>query len=81
MRCIVHRFGDGVAVICGRGRVPVCRWCRNDGVRLCDFPLGGGKTCDAPICRRHALQVGPETDVCPNHRRNFQSQQGSLFGT
>lgn len=22
---------------------------------LCDYPMGKGKTCDAPLCRRHAM--------------------------
>ena len=27
---------------------------------LCDYPLGDGKTCDAPLCAKHAIQQGAE---------------------
>lgn len=34
----------------------------------CDWKLGGGKTCDKPICAGHAQQVGPNKHLCPDHQ-------------
>jgi hypothetical protein len=36
--------------------------------RLCDFKLEGGKTCDAPMCDKHATRIGRNTDYCPQHK-------------
>lgn len=33
----------------------------------CDYQVGPRKTCDAWICGRHALQVGPDLHHCPDH--------------
>lgn len=66
-----HR--DGM-IICSRGRrTPPCKFCQANGsfkpsTKLCDFPVGEGKTCDAPICDRHATSVGPNQDYCPVHK-------------
>lgn len=56
----------GVAIIChGRGRSKRCsvEGCTFSGVKLCDYPLAGaktGKTCDRPLCTKHATQIGAE---------------------
>jgi transcriptional regulator with XRE-family HTH domain len=55
-------------------------WMQGDGIEacacgeaadyLCDFPLGKGKTCDAPLCWKCRRQQGGETmdlDFCPAH--------------
>jgi hypothetical protein len=34
---------------------------------LCDWPVDGGKTCDAPLCEEHATQIGPDRHLCPRH--------------
>jgi hypothetical protein len=44
-----------------------CRWCAYHGSRLCDFPVGDGKTCDAPMCGKHARRIDDKTDYCPDH--------------
>lgn len=38
---------------------------------LCDWP-----GCDVPMCEQHALNIGPDLDVCPthNHRRGLLSR-------
>lgn len=60
-------------IVCTRGRqpprLPMC-WvshCSSPGVKLCDWPVGDGKTCDRSICGRHAKNVGPDKDYCPGH--------------
>jgi len=47
-------------------------------VKLCDFELHGGRTCDAKLCARHATTVGPERDFCPPHAKIGQ-RQGRLL--
>lgn len=37
-------------------------------LRLCDFVLQGGKTCDALICTGCATHSAPDKDLCPAHR-------------
>lgn len=49
--------------------------CGNVATFQCDYPLGGGKTCDAWCCRVHATSVGPDLDHCPVHA----GHQASLF--
>jgi len=50
-----------------RARVcSVCRkWARDH--RLCDFPIGNGKTCDRVLCLKCAHHVEPDLDYCPPH--------------
>lgn len=56
------------AFLCARGRsrAPRCRSCGAVATRLCDHEVAPGKTCDAPLCARHALRRG-ERDLCPPH--------------
>jgi hypothetical protein len=40
----------------------------------------GSKTCDAAMCRRCALEVGPDRHFCPKHRaQSGAPEQRSLF--
>ena len=63
----------GNTIICSRGsRAPKCEWCHRTSTKLCDYPVAGektGTTCDAPMCDRHATNVGPNRDYCPPHQR------------
>jgi hypothetical protein len=80
--CIWTTLPDGtrVHIKMARQRRKMCRFCATaDGLYLCDFPVGDG-TCDAPMCRKCATNVGPDTDYCPNHRGRAPTMQGSLFG-
>lgn len=78
---------DGVVIHVnrGRGRGPrrTCQFCHQSyyGGKLCDFPIGDGRTCDAEMCDKCARTVGGQNsdigqgfkrladtiDVCPNH--------------
>ena len=70
----------------GRGKMMKCKFCnqnyrQNEGA-LCDFPVGGGKTCDAEMCGGCRVTLGAQrvkvgdightradsVDVCPIHR-------------
>ncbi len=58
---------------------PECnRWIHGDGVvmcasclyiadYLCDFPMGKGQTCDAPLCEEHANVHDKDLHFCPQH--------------
>lgn len=68
--------GGGVAIVCGprgRGRSKRCRWCSSKADLLCDHPVAEGRTCDAPICKAHAHEVGPDRHLCPEHRPDRQA--------
>lgn len=55
--------GDGVE-LCG---FPGCGYISD---WLCDWPIGGGKTCDMPLCDHHRCAQGTDEepfDLCPQH--------------
>jgi hypothetical protein len=37
-------------------------------LRECDFKLPDGSTCDRLMCSECATRVGPDQDLCPQHR-------------
>lgn len=49
-----------------------CHRCSGVGDFLCDYPVGEGKTCDAPMCDSHAHEIGPELHYCQTHYRMWQ---------
>lgn len=76
MSCTRVPTADGnYAILCDRGRRPKAAACdtRRGRVRcpfpavaLCDYPLGGGRTCSARICSDHRAAAGA-LDFCPAH--------------
>ena len=38
--------------------------CTTEHVVLCDYPLGGKPTCNAPACRDHATPIALNLDYC-----------------
>jgi hypothetical protein len=71
--------GGGHAHICIRpNRSRRCAFCATGYVvKLCDFDIGKGKTCDLGMCARCATIIGPELDYCPRHKGQ-QPLQGAL---
>lgn len=69
----VKMKGGGYAMICGK-LGPHCRGgCGAPGdAFLCDWPVGPGKTCDAPLCADHAHEVAPEVHYCPGHFAEYE---------
>jgi hypothetical protein len=56
-----------------------CEFCRmRPHTKLCDFPAGPGKTCDAKMCDRCATHVGRDLDNCPRHAHFKPPAQGTL---
>lgn len=47
-------------------------------VSLCDWPLEGGGTCDAPVCPDHATEVGPDRHLFPLHAPRRDELPGQL---
>lgn len=85
---------DGLVVhIRGSKLPPPCRavvgigdkrhFCAGISGFYCDWPTGGGRTCDAALCDAHARQVGPNRHYCPDHHAehtNNQAQRGLFTG-
>lgn len=69
----------------GRRRADICVFCfKLDRLRLlagklCDFPLGNGKTCDAAVCDKHATSGGKNIDYCPDHQTEATRQGRMRF--
>lgn len=59
--------------ICGPGMkdVPVCRVCGHIADKLCDYPVGKGKTCDSKLCIEHAVNIKGDLDYCPEHAQEY----------
>jgi hypothetical protein len=76
--CQHVKFPDGsAAIICGgRHRIQYCA-CGRPCDFLCDWKVREKKsgTCDAPICAKHATQVGPDKHLCPQHQKAWESWQ------
>jgi hypothetical protein len=71
MPCIVDVLDDGSLLFCcGEGLDDIrCSVCSSWADVLCDWHLDlpRSRTCDAPLCRIHALHVEAEVDYCPAH--------------
>jgi len=46
---------------------PHCTECMAPGDNLCDYPVGGEKTCDRPLCDEHSHHVANDTHYCRDH--------------
>lgn len=80
MTCRRIGLGSGItAIACTRGERPQrCKECGARASRLCDYPLTGrkaGKTCDANLCDRCAVNVGADRDYCGVHGRVSKQQK------
>lgn len=68
MSCSSVPIPGGHAIVCTRGptRSAKCA-CGAKATIACDHPGVEDGTCDAPLCRRCAVKVGPNIDHCPEH--------------
>lgn len=39
---------------------------------LCDFPVGGNKTCDAGLCEDHNHEIAPNIHYCDTHYKEWK---------
>jgi uncharacterized protein YeaO (DUF488 family) len=77
MKCHPHTVKDEAGKVIGAGFVctsgarrsgPPCRSCGEPKTSLlCDYDVGRGKTCDAPICGACRTNIGEDRDLCPPH--------------
>jgi len=65
------KFKNGWGFIRGRLGDPCSCGCI--AVALCDYPVGGGKTCDRKLCNDTPCghHVGPDTDYCQDHYKEW----------
>lgn len=64
----------GTSIVCVRGQRAAPCSCGRPSIALCDYilekPIFGKpkvKTCDAPMCRDHRVNIGPNRDYCIEH--------------
>lgn len=53
--------------------------CLGFGDYLCDHKMPEGGTCDRPLCKQHAKQVGPDEHLCPEHAAAQAASNPELF--
>jgi hypothetical protein len=95
--CEWLKTADGTVMHINRGRgggKQFCKFCRrkySEG-KLCDFPVGNGRTCDAAMCNECARTLGSQEteighgmkrlgdtiDVCPVHRSRAVVVDGKI---
>lgn len=73
---VVTEHGETTYFICGDLEIDVCACCGVEPDFLCDYPIGGGKTCDLPLCSRCKRSIGEDRDLCPVHHAQFVGAQG-----
>lgn len=77
MPCTAITLGKhGHAFVCGRKpkakAKPCCaEGCDRPAQMLCDVPVEGGGTCDAPCCPVHAWHEGTDKHRCPEHSQTY----------
>ena len=78
MPCYALHDKDGKPIghLCGNLGAH-CTCCGGVSGYLCDFPVGEGKTCDRPLCGRHAAEVAPEVHYCPGHLQEWEAFKAS----
>lgn len=55
------KFGKGV-----QSPAP-CVECRDVSEFFCDYQVVQGVTCDVPLCKGHAHEIGPDKHLCTRH--------------
>jgi hypothetical protein len=70
--------GGFSAIVCSSRKRDRCK-CGRPATLLCDWktPKGKTPTCDSPICKHCATNVGPDKDLCPNHAEAFERWKAS----
>ena len=62
---------------CRKNQLPPACSCGFCADFLCDYPVGKGKTCDAPLCLKCRVHVGDELDYCKAHAREWRNYRNS----
>ena len=63
--------GGQQAIVCSsRKALPRCA-CGARAPLLCDWKVGGGKTCDRPVCSGCSTSPAPGKDLCRIHAQEW----------
>ncbi len=74
MPCDKYHTANGTMFICGRGpRKQRCA-CGYTATRLCDWKVGGGRTCDKPLCVKCTHEPAEDKDLCPTHAAEWRAR-------
>lgn len=73
MPVLRNEKGEMTAIVCSRPSK--CSYCEKPSMKLCDFKLESGKTCDAPMCGLHTWSPDFDTDYCRLHRRKMREPE------
>lgn len=76
--CDHIKFSDGTeGIICGMRHTKRFCACGRAADLLCDWKVPGRKsgTCDAGVCRNHAMQVAPNKHLCRLHQKAWDDWQ------
>lgn len=78
MACVHVKLADGtMGIVCGvRVKRSFCA-CGRVGELLCDWKMKEKKsgTCDRPICKQCALEVGADKHLCKPHQKAYAEWQ------
>ncbi len=83
MHCTHVTLPGGIsAIVCGSGRRPhtYCVACDQVAAFLCDWKMGGGKTCDRQLCAVHAEEVAENKHLCPAHSKAWAQWRAQRAG-
>jgi hypothetical protein len=62
------KLPDGTAaLVTGNFPRPKPCTCGKESTRLCDWIIGRGRTCDAPLCDSCTSSPAPDKDLCKRH--------------
>ena len=71
MPCVTYNIkGIGPVILkFGKGTKPPapCVECRSMSEFLCDYEVVQGVTCDVPLCKDHAHEIGLDRHYCTRH--------------
>ena len=79
-RCNWVKLQDGTAaIVCGPK--PKNCGCGKPSTRLCDWIIGRGRTCDAPLCDSCTSSPAPSKDLCKRHAEQWARDPRSARST
>ncbi len=58
---------------------PHCCDCADAADNLCDYPIGGDKTCDRLICHEHSNTVAKNMHYCDAHHEIWLKENKNFY--
>ncbi len=75
----ISYMNDGTTVRIHGDLGPHCAECLDVAANLCDYPIGGDKTCDRMICHQHSSLVGDNMHYCSAHFAIYKKDNPEMF--